>query len=119
MQQAIRLAPTDAFAHRNLGYVLAAKDRHDAAIEEYRRAIALDPKSAHAHTNLAASLLKTRRIGAAIDGLREAVRLDSTYAPGHNGLGVRCERGGHRTTSKPSVISKKRSGSIPSTPAPQ
>src|SRR5262249_59411999 len=46
---AVALRPDSAPAHTNLGNTLAAKDRLDEAIAEYRKAIEIDPKAALAH----------------------------------------------------------------------
>jgi protein O-mannosyl-transferase len=50
--EAVRLIPTYARAHNNLGFLLYRVGRVDEAIIEFQRAIALQPDNAEAHGNL-------------------------------------------------------------------
>ncbi len=55
-REAIRLDPTLAEAHSNLGVILKDLGKLDEAIKEYREAIRLDPTLGEAHNNLAIAL---------------------------------------------------------------
>ncbi|MCL6518811.1 MAG: tetratricopeptide repeat protein [Armatimonadetes bacterium] len=55
-QEAIRIDPTFAEAHSNLGVILKELGKLDEAIGEYRKAIRLDPTLGEAHNNLAIAL---------------------------------------------------------------
>ncbi|MDI6827925.1 MAG: tetratricopeptide repeat protein, partial [Armatimonadota bacterium] len=55
-REAIRLDPTLAEAHSNLGVILKDLGKLDEAIKEYREAIRLDPALGEAHNNLAIAL---------------------------------------------------------------
>src|ERR1700722_18889893 len=54
--QSIRINPSFAPAHYNLGDAYTSKRRFDAAADSYRQAIRLDPNLVEAYCNLAAAL---------------------------------------------------------------
>ena len=69
-QTAIRLDPTDAEAHNNLGSVLHSLNRAAEAETFYRRAVALDANHGPAAFNLGALLVDRRRYEEGIGWLR-------------------------------------------------
>jgi tetratricopeptide (TPR) repeat protein len=58
LRQAVRLAPTDAKPHTNLGVALRAKGQVDEAVAAHRQATRLDPNNAKAHGALGQALLE-------------------------------------------------------------
>lgn len=51
-QTALKLKPDFAEVSNNLGFALAAADRHSEAVAHYRKALTLRPDLAEAHVNL-------------------------------------------------------------------
>jgi Flp pilus assembly protein TadD len=86
LKEAIRLDPTHAPAHSNLGTALEAKGDLDGAVAAYREAVRLGPHHAEAHYNLGLALIGKGDPDGAIASFREAVRLHPKLAPAHNGL---------------------------------
>lgn len=91
-RRAIRLDPSDPVAQLNLGNVLLARGRVDAAAERFAQAAALDPDSARAWYNLAYAQDELGRRRAALQSLRRAVRADPSFADAHYNLAELCER---------------------------
>jgi tetratricopeptide (TPR) repeat protein/tRNA A-37 threonylcarbamoyl transferase component Bud32 len=87
-QAAIAADPANTAALNDLGGVLAARDRTDAAIGYLEKAIALDPTLANAHSNLGNQLRKKGRLDEAIECYRKAVELSPTVALTHDNLGI-------------------------------
>ena len=94
LQEAARLAPTDAEARRKFGSALARVGDLDGAIKELRQAIALDPNLARAHNSLGLALDKKGDRPAAIVALREAVRLAPHRPKLHFDLGTTLHESG-------------------------
>jgi tetratricopeptide (TPR) repeat protein len=86
-REAIRLDPSLAEAHNNLGNVLLDKGGVDGAIRCYREAIRLDPSLAVAHSNLGNALRENGEVDGAIRSCREAIRLNPSLAQAHLNLG--------------------------------
>lgn len=91
-RRAIRLDPSDPIAQLNLGNVLLARGRTDAAAERFAQAAALDPDCALAWYNLAYAQDELGRRRAALHSLRRAVRADPSFADAHYNLAELCER---------------------------
>jgi tetratricopeptide (TPR) repeat protein len=72
-REALRLYPTYAEAHNNLGAGLLGAGRVDEAIAEFKEAITDKPAYAGAHDNLGVGLLRTGRADEAIAEFKEAV----------------------------------------------
>jgi|GEM_PF-1889221 len=87
-RQAIRLNPTFAEAHNNLGMILYYRGRYPEAEAAHREAIRLKPDYAIAHDNLGLDLKEQNRYAEAIDSHREALRIQPKFAPAHNNLGI-------------------------------
>jgi tetratricopeptide (TPR) repeat protein len=86
-QQAIALQPDLAWAHSNLGAVLAEVKRYVEAEVAYRKALELDPGNATAHSNLGLLLAEQKRAAEAEAAYRKALELEPGLAMAHNNLG--------------------------------
>lgn len=76
LQQVIKLDPTFALAHNQIGY-LATRDRDFASAEEhFRLAVRAAPGFAEGWVNLAATLGMESRFPEALDAVANAIRLD-------------------------------------------
>ena len=69
------MAPDDAEAHFNRGFLLQELNDHDGAMAAFERAIALNPDHDRAHYGLALSLISTRRLEEALAPLRKNTKL--------------------------------------------
>jgi tetratricopeptide (TPR) repeat protein len=81
-EQAVKLEPVFGITHLNLGEALAAADRHEEAIEQYRVAIEKDPSKLRAYKGLAKLLARSGRLAEAIKTLDDA--LDIAQANGED-----------------------------------
>jgi TolB-like protein/tRNA A-37 threonylcarbamoyl transferase component Bud32 len=79
LRQAIALNPNYAFAHDQLGLILAIVGRFDEAIAEGRRAMALDPLSPSILVDAACPYIYSRRTAQAVELDRKAADLDPTF----------------------------------------
>jgi len=79
-RRAVDQEPSSACAQFNLGNVLLARARPDAAAERFAQAVALEPTHARALYNLAHALDALGRPRAALKALRRAVHADPEYA---------------------------------------
>jgi len=82
LQEAIRLNPSHAFAHANLGYVYCFMDRPDEALPEFELAFRLspgDPRRFIWSPGLAASHYLAGRHRAALVAAHEALQLNSRH----------------------------------------
>jgi tetratricopeptide (TPR) repeat protein len=86
-QLAIRLDPTHATAHANLGEALRFQGRIDEAILECREAVRLNAGMFQAQVNLGTALHDKGLIDGAIRAYREATRLKKDSAWAHSCLG--------------------------------
>src|SRR5262245_4108888 len=95
-RRAAALAPKDAVPQFNLGNILLAARRLQAAAERYAQAVALDPTHAQAWFNLAhvQDALKDRQ--SAMKSLRRAIAADPTFADARFNLADLAERVGDR-----------------------
>src|SRR5262249_17892949 len=75
--ESVRLQPTWALAHFNLGYALQEMGRWDEAIAQYREAIRLDPGYPEAHCNLGYALKRKGQFVEALASLRRGHELGS------------------------------------------
>jgi tetratricopeptide (TPR) repeat protein len=75
----LRLQPTLAEAHHNLGVTLADQSHIDEAIEHYTEALRLRPCYVTAHYNLGVALVKQGQLAEARQHFVEVLRLDPTH----------------------------------------
>jgi tetratricopeptide (TPR) repeat protein len=93
---AIAVDPDDAAPYNGLGLALAAEERFDDAIEQYRKADELwktagSPDRKTALRNWADALTSAKLYQQAAEKYREAVAIDPHFAEAHNGLGIALE----------------------------
>jgi TolB-like protein/tetratricopeptide (TPR) repeat protein len=86
-QRALSLNPSYTFARRNYAWYLAARGRHNQAVQEARAAETLDPLTADARAAVAMMLFFDRQYDASIDQMQRALALSPDLAQEHNGLG--------------------------------
>ena len=85
LQRAVALDAGDAGAHNDLGNVLLATGRIDAALTSYRRAVEIEPERAQTHVNLGQAL----RAKGDLDGAAEALCRAAALRPEHAGTVIR------------------------------
>ena len=95
-----------AVLYSNRGVEYSAKGDHENAIADYNEAIRLDPKIAEAYNNRGNAWRNKGDYDRAIADYNEAIRLDPT--PGGTSV----------TSTAPSLITMRRSGSIRNMPKP-
>ena len=78
--QALRLDPTSALTHNNLGTLFRGQQKLDEAIACFREAIRLDPLMSDAHFNLAAALAARGAIDEAIAAFDQTIALRPDFA---------------------------------------
>ncbi len=87
-REAIRLAPSQAVAHINLGALFCeVNGDYEAGISEYREAIRLQPDEVIGHVNLGIARKGQGKFNDAIAACREAIRIQADCAPAHAVLG--------------------------------
>jgi tetratricopeptide (TPR) repeat protein len=84
---AVRLSPTYADAHANLGIALMQRGRLEEAIGHYRAAIKTAPMVAEQHLDLGLALVQAGRTTEAIAEFRIALRIKPELAEAHAALG--------------------------------
>ena len=100
---ALRLRPTDADGHNDLGCALTLSGDPASAVPELKRAIELKPELAAAHNNLGNALRALDRDAEALEHYAEAVRLQPDYAGAHNNLGVALAEAGRPAEAIPQL----------------
>jgi tetratricopeptide (TPR) repeat protein/serine/threonine protein kinase len=85
-REAVRLEPTSAIAHNNLGIALQKGDPN-GSIAAFREAIRLDPNYASPHNGLGLIRLDQRDPDGAIASFLEAIRLNPRFAQAHYNMG--------------------------------
>ena len=86
-RDSIRLDPTNAPTHYNLGLALSEERRFDEATAAFRRAVDLNPDYAEAYNNLGAMLQVAGRFDEAADHYRRALSIRPENAEAHDNLG--------------------------------
>ena len=110
-QQAVRLDPTYAVAHCNLGHALYEKGRLDEAINSVQQALNIDPQLAARISTLAPPCIRKGRLDEAIDRFqRVSTSIRSTPWPTTTGASPFASRAGSR---KPLTTCSEPSGSTP------
>ncbi len=87
-REAVRLDPSYAVAHKNLGMILFETGHPEAGLLEIQEAIRLRPDLDKAHQVLGNILLSTRNYEGAIRAYHEAIRLNPKYAKAYYNLSV-------------------------------
>jgi tetratricopeptide (TPR) repeat protein len=70
------------------GYQASLAEKHDEAIEYYKKAIGINPDFANAHANLGVTYMNKGRLDEALVTLKKALALDSQNAGAHYNLGL-------------------------------
>jgi Tfp pilus assembly protein PilF len=86
IRTAVELAPADAIARAHLGFLYAAQDRLEAAVQELRSATALDLRLVEPRSVLGFVLLRLGKDDEAYSEFREARRMDPRFAPARVGI---------------------------------
>ena len=86
ISKAIRANPT-SLMYYNLGLVLRAQGRLDAAVESYRKALSLKPDYVEAHNNLGNVLKDQGKLDEAVKHYRQALLIKPDDAGAYNNLG--------------------------------
>ena len=88
INQAIAIAPEDAYNLSILGQVKFREQKYEDALDVLGRAARLDPKSAEIQNYLGITLSQKGLRGPAEAALRKAVQLEPGYASAHHNLAV-------------------------------
>jgi tetratricopeptide (TPR) repeat protein len=91
LEQAVRLAPSNALAWKSLGAVHAAQGRYQAAEEPLRKACALDPKEPDACYYLGRNCYQLSRFETAIAAYEKALTTHIKTWRVHNGMALALE----------------------------
>jgi serine/threonine-protein kinase len=92
---ALRIEPSNGFAHHAFGNILVNLGHTDSAIAELRKATQLDPLAKSAGTLLAEALINARQFPEAVTESRRVLAIDSTFPLALNSLGFAQTLGGH------------------------
>ncbi len=87
-REALRLDPTVAEAHKNLGIVFWQLGNFAEALSECREAIRLEPDFDKAHNLLGTILFSIGNYERSVSAYEEAIRLNPKYAKAYYNLGV-------------------------------
>lgn len=88
LERSASLIPSEPEFHNNIGLVLAALDRNDAAIAAYRRTLGRKPDHAIAWNNLGLACQAINDLPEAIAAFRRAVALSPAFAQAHWNLSL-------------------------------
>jgi serine/threonine-protein kinase len=91
---ALRIEPSNQYAHHGFGFMLVGVGRTSEAIAELREATRLDPLAKSAGTALAEALIDARRFREAEDEAHRVLAIDSTFPLGLYSLGLAQAFGG-------------------------
>jgi len=87
-QAALRIEPSNDYAHHSFGFMLIDIGRTDDAIAQERVATRLDPLAKSAGTALAEAFIDARRFREAEAEARRVLAIDSTFSLALNSLGL-------------------------------
>jgi len=99
--ESLRLKPSVAGAHYNLGHALFVLRRYDEAERRFREAIALAPQHAEAHLGVALVDMARGHSGAAVDALREALMLRADWPEAELALAWVLSTSSNRSVRRP------------------
>ena len=85
---ALRIEPSNQYAHHSFGFMLVGAGRTSQAIAELREATRLDPLAKSAGTALAEALIDARQFGEAEAEAHRVLAIDSTFPLGLYSLGL-------------------------------
>jgi tetratricopeptide (TPR) repeat protein len=88
MEQAAKMAPTNAQAWINLGNTLMDAQRFGEAVEAYSKALALEPKNVPVLVDQGTCYRGIGKFDKAVEQYRKALKIDPNFPNGHLNLGV-------------------------------
>jgi tetratricopeptide (TPR) repeat protein len=100
-QRAVRLDPSLAIAHTNLGNIRFRRGDDVGAEALYRHAIEVDPEQPEAHYNLGYVMLERGEARQATAHFERALAGDPRFADAHFNLAMAWERLGERSLARP------------------
>ena len=86
-EEAIKIAPKNAYLYFDLGNVYKKLKEYGKAKESFQKAIELDPKDAYPQNGLGRVYYDLKEYGKAEESFQKAIELDPKDAYPHNGLG--------------------------------
>jgi len=94
--QSVRIYPTFAESHFNLGFAYHLKRDYDKAVEHYSMVVRLVPDRAEAHNNLGLALFQHGKIDKAIRAYRNGLKFVPDNSELHYNLGIVLQEHGQR-----------------------
>ena len=98
-QNAVNVTENNFLAMNNLGFALAERNEHDAAILQYRAALAIAPQFADALNNLGFAYLQQTNIDLALRAFREAEKANPKSSLIRNNLATALHESGDYTNA--------------------
>jgi len=94
--ESVRIYPTFAESHFNLGFAYHLKKDYDEAVEHYSRSVQLVPDRAEAHNNLGLLLFQQGKVDKALKAYRNGLKFVPDSLDLHYNLGIVLEEQGQR-----------------------
>ncbi|OHB82934.1 MAG: hypothetical protein A2Z38_11175 [Planctomycetes bacterium RBG_19FT_COMBO_48_8] len=94
--ESVRIYPTFAEAHFNLGFAYHLKKNYDKAVEHYSRVVRLVPDRAEAHNNLGLVLFQQGKVEKAQKAYRNGLKFVPDNLDLHYNLGIVLQEQGQR-----------------------
>jgi len=94
--ESVRIYPTFAESHFNLGFAYHLKKDYDKAVEHYSRTVQLVPDRAEAHNNLGLVLFQQGKVDKAIRAYRNGLKFVPDNLDLHYNLGIVLEEQGQK-----------------------
>jgi len=94
--QSVRIYPTFAESHFNLGFAYHLKKNYDKAVEHYSRTVQLVPDRAEAHNNLGLVLFQQGKVDKALKAYRNGLKSVPDNLDLHYNLGIVLQEQGQR-----------------------
>ena len=92
-REAIRVEPSRAIAHLNLGHALGRQGLENQAMSAFRRAIHLQPDLAEAHFSLGWMFKRQGRLDDAASEFRETLRIKPDHSGARDAMNALAEMG--------------------------
>jgi len=94
--ESVRIYPTFAESHFNLGFAYHLKKNYDKAVEHYSKVVRLVPNRAEAHNNLGLVLFQQGKVDRAIKAYRDGLKFVPDNLDLHYNLGIVLHEQGQR-----------------------
>jgi tetratricopeptide (TPR) repeat protein len=92
LEASLRIMPTYAEAHNNLGLCLLMVNLNGAAMQHFKAAIQAKPYLAEAYNNLGSAMINSEQYPEAVTSLEIALRIRPDYPDAHFLLGIALSR---------------------------